>query len=255
MTTSNRQTFSTPTTDVINEHVSIRRYRDEPIPDAMLREILNTARRSPTSSNMQAYSFVVVRNPETKKKLAVLAGNQRHIETCDTFVACCADVSRLETACEMHGTSLAKNLENTLVATVDAAIAGMTLEIAAESFGLGAVMIGGMRNHPDKAAELLGFPPGVFIVYGMCLGWPDEDQRPHQKPRLPEETIIHYEQYDTSDSRDLLQAHDSDLAAHYEAQGRNLDKAAWTGVMANKFSTPRRPDLRATLEKMGFSFD
>jgi nitroreductase len=221
----------------------------------MLHEILNTARRSPTSSNMQAYSFVVVRNPETKKKLAVLAGNQRHIETCDTFVACCADISRLETACEMHDSTLAKNLENTLVASVDAAIAGMTLEIAAESFGLGAVMIGGMRNHPQQAADLLGFPPGVFIVYGMCLGWPDEDQRPVQKPRLPQEAMIHFEQYDTSDKRDLLRDHDRDLAAHYEAQGRNLDKAAWTGVMAQKFSTPRRPQLRATLEKMGFSFD
>ena len=253
--TTHDDTPATPTTDVINQHVSIRRYRDEPIPDAMLHEILNTARRSPTSSNMQAYSFVVVRNPETKKELAVLAGNQRHIETCDTFVACCADISRLETACEMHDTTLAKNLENMLVASVDAAIAGMTLEIAAESFGLGAVMIGGMRNQPQEAADLLGFPPGVFVVYGMCLGWPDESQRPSQKPRLPQEVMIHFEQYDTSDKREVLRDHDRDLAAHYTAQGRNLDKAAWTGVMAQKFSTPRRPELRATLEKMGFSFD
>jgi len=31
--------------------------------------------------------------------------------------------------------------------------------------------------------------------------------------------------------------------------------AAWTGIMADKFSTPRREHLRAELEALGFRFD
>lgn len=255
MTTETQTDYSTPVTESIKQRVSIRQFRDEAIPEGMLREILNTARRSPTSSNTQTYSFVVVRDQATKEQLSVLAGNQKHIIDCDTYVAICADISRMEKAAEMHGETLGKNLENFLVATVDAAIAGMSLEIAAESFGLGAVMIGGMRNNPREAAELLGLPEGVYIVYGMSIGWPDEDSVPSQKPRLPEDLIIHWEQYDTSDPTEKLQAHDADLAAHYEAQGRNLNKAAWTGVMADKFSTPRRGFLRKTLEAMGFNLD
>ncbi len=252
MTNEAKTTYTTPVIETLNNHVSIRRYTDEPIPDEMLRTILNAARRSPTSSNMQAYSFVVVRNPETKKQLAVLAGNQRHIETCDVFVAICADTHRLAKAAELHGKTLARNLENLLVASVDAALAGQSLATAAESFGLGHVMIGGMRNHPQEAAELLGFPQGVYIVYGMCLGWIDEDNRPPQKPRLQEDLIIHYEQYDATDPTEKLEAHDAELATHYESLGRNLSKAAWTGVMADKFSTPKRPELKETLDNMGF---
>ena len=246
---------STPITELLEERVSIRRYRDKPISNEMLRTILNSARRSPTSSNMQAYSIIVVRNPETKKELAVLGGNQRHIETCDVFLAVCADIHRLEQVCAIHESRLARNLENMLVATVDASLVGMSIATAAESFGLGHVMIGGMRNHPQEVADLLGFPEGVYVVFGMCLGWPDAQKIPPQKPRLPEELVIHYEAYDNSDKTIQLQAHDVELAEHYRSLGRNLDDAAWTGVMAKKFTQPRRPELRETLENMGFRFD
>lgn len=246
---------STPITELLEERVSIRRYRDEPIPDEILKTILNSARRSPTSSNMQAYSIIVIRNPETKSKLAVLGGDQRHIETCDVFLAICADIHRLEQACALHDTQLARNLENTMVATVDAALVGMSIATAAESFGLGHVMIGGMRDYPQRVADLFGFPEGVFVVFGMCLGFPDAKKIPPQKPRLPEELVIHHEAYNNSDPTAQMQAHDTELAEHYRSLGRNLDDAAWTGVMTRKFSEPRRPELRQTLENMGFRFD
>ncbi|MHA2252852.1 MAG: nitroreductase family protein, partial [Candidatus Kariarchaeaceae archaeon] len=130
--------------ETLNKHVSIREYLDKPIPDELLHKMFLAARRSPTSSNLQAYSFVVVRETETKKELARLAGNQKHVETCGAFVAICADIARLEKACEIHSKSLGKGLENTIVAVVDAALAGMSLATVAESFGLGTVMIGGM---------------------------------------------------------------------------------------------------------------
>lgn len=239
--------------DTLNSHVSIRHYTEADIDENTLRKMLNAARRSPTSSNMQAYSLVVVRDHETKQKLAVLGGNQRHIETCPVFVAVCADISRLETACQMHDTTLARNTENLLVATVDAALVGMSLSTAAESLGLGTVMIGGMRNHPQEVAQLLDLPDGAFVVFGMCIGWPAK--HPPQKPRLPEDLIIHYERYNTEDVEQKLRDHNAELADHYRSQGRNTPDAAWTGVMADKFSTPRRPDLKTILEKLGFRFE
>ncbi len=68
--------------DTLNKHVTVRFFTGEPVSDEMLHSILNAARRSPTSSNMQSYSIVVVRDAGKKKKLAELAGNQKHIETC-----------------------------------------------------------------------------------------------------------------------------------------------------------------------------
>lgn len=239
--------------DTLNKHVSIRDYTADPIPDDLLDNILHSARRSPTSSNMQAYSFVVVRDPEVKKQLAVFAGNQKHVETCQVFIAVCADISRLEVACVMHDKTLGKNLENTLVATIDAALAGMSVCSAAESFGLGTVMIGGMRNHPKKVAELLNFPSGVLVIYGLCLGWPEKVSQ--QKPRLEVDVNIHYEKYDVSEIKSKITGYDRELAEFYRSEGRQTPDAAWSGVVARGFSSPRRPHLRGEIEEMGFRFD
>ncbi|MCE7733893.1 MAG: NADPH-dependent oxidoreductase [Candidatus Heimdallarchaeota archaeon] len=239
--------------DTLNKHVSIRDYTSEPISEDLLSSILLSARRSPTSSNMQAYSFVVVRDQEVKKKLAEFAGNQKHVETCPVFIAICADISRLEVACEMHDKTLGKNLENTLVATIDAALAGMSVCSAAESYGLGTVMIGGMRNHPKKVSELLNFPSGVLVVYGLCIGWPEKISQ--QKPRLEAGVNIHYEKYDDSGIKAKITGYDGELAKFYSSERRQTPDEAWSGVVARGFSTPRRPHLRGELEELGFRFD
>ena len=247
--------YSTPVTEVMNNHVTVRFYTGEPVPDEMVEAILEAARRAPTSSNMQTYSIVVVRDLETRKKLAEIAHGQKHIETCEVFLTFCADTRRLETAVAMHGVALAKSLELTLIATIDASIVGMSAQTAAESFGLGAVMIGAMRNDPQAAAALLGLPEGVYLVYGMCLGWPNDERLPPQKPRLPGDVVIHYEQYDNTDPSEAITAYDDALAEHYGQLDRNQHVAAWSGPIAGRLGHPLRPHLRSDLEEMGFSFE
>ncbi len=248
-------TLSTTVTDVQHKHVTIRKFNDRPVSDELVTSILEAARRgAPTSSNRQTYSMIVVRNPNVKKELAVVAGGQEHVETCQVFIAFCADIRKLTTACEIHNVTLMNSLEATLVSTVDAALVGMSVNTAAESFGLGAVMIGAMRNDVEKAAKLLGLPKGVYCVFGMCLGWPDENQRPPQKPRLPEDVIIHYEQYKTEGFREAILEHNKELADHYNSLGNNKHDAAWTWHIANQLQHPRRPDLREKIENQGFSF-
>lgn len=238
--------------DTLEKHVSIRDYTDEKIPDELLEKILEAARRSPTSSNMQTYSIVVVKNHETKKELAKFAGGQKHVETCDTFIALCADISGVDKACQIHDKTLAKSLETTLVATIDAALVGMSLCLAAESHGLGTVMIGGMRNNPQGVADLLGFPQGVYVAFGLCLSYPAS--KTALKPRMKSELIIHREKYVERTSDDLI-GYDKELAEFYRANGKESPDAAWTGVVARQLENTKRPDLKNTLETMGFSLD
>lgn len=246
------RTRTSETIETLNNRVSIRHYNTQPLDDATLLTLLNAARRSATSSNMQTYSLIVVRDPDTKTKLAELAGNQQHIIEAPVFVAICADHTRLHQAAALHGVEVAVNLELSMVAMVDAAIVGQSLALAAESLGLGTVMIGAMRNHPQEVADLLGLPDGVFVVYGLCIGWYDDP--PDQKPRLPEASMIHYERY-TLPGPDALTAHDHELAAHYRQQGRTTPDAAWTEVIAKRLVKPQRAFLRQVLEKRGFRFD
>mgnify|MGYP005730325015 FL=1 len=84
---------SSETIDVLNRRVSVRRFRDEPVSDTLVDEILMAAFRAPTSSNIQAYSVIKVKEPSTRERLAAVAGGQQHVIDCPVFLAFCADMS------------------------------------------------------------------------------------------------------------------------------------------------------------------
>ncbi|MEK9753530.1 MAG: nitroreductase family protein [Rhodospirillaceae bacterium] len=238
--------------DVLARRASVRDYLTDDVPEALLEQILAAARRAPTSSNLQAYSFVVVRDQAAREKLAVLAGNQKHISTAPVFVAVCADLRRLGRVAEHAGGSLAKDhLEITLVACIDAALVGMCASLAADSLCLGTVMIGGMRNDPDGVAAVLGLPAGVFVAFGLCVGWPKS--RPEPKPRLPAGLVVHRERYADGDLDAGLADYENVMAAHHRAVGRDPDQP-WAERVAKQFAKPNRERLKQILEGRGFGF-
>lgn len=246
--------INSDTIKTLQNHVSVRKYTDEPLDDETVLALLRAARRSPTSSNMQTYCFVVVRDMETRKKLkAFMVGNQDHVLTCQVFVAVCADISRVIRACEMHDEKLARTLEISMVATVDAALAGMSLSLAAESIGLGTVMVGSIRNDPEEAVRLLNLPEGVFVVFGLCIGWPAES--PPQKPRMSEDLIFHFESYSQDRVDDNIHAYYEALALHRRSIGQETPDTAWTTKMADRFPKPARPGMCEALQKLGFVFE
>jgi len=241
------------TIEVLMQRRSIRRYSDTPVTDAHVDAILGAALRAPTSSNVQACSVVVVRDPAIKERLAVPCGNQKHIVSCPVFLAFLADLTRIEAAFRRHGHTVDdNNLELGLVATVDASLVGMAAYVAAESLGIQGVMIGAMRNKPEEIAEILNLPKRVYAVFGMCLGFPAE--APKQKPRMPLSGIVHHETYDAAASLSVLDPYDADLKAHYDAIGKETTEASWTDEVDAKFSTRPRDGLRAALKARGFDF-
>ncbi len=216
--------------------------------------MLAAAQRAPSSSNIQACSIIVIRNAETKARLAALAGNQQHIIDCPVFFALCADLNGAAHACDLHGTQFQKQtLENALVASVDVALVGMSLSLAADSLGLGSLMIGGMRNHPLEVAALLKLPPMSYVVFGLCVGWPKK--APRAKPRQPLSAFIHHETYDASNRSSALEQYDRELHAFYNSQGRQTPERSWTRTVADKFSVPNRKHLRQQLNQLGFELE
>lgn len=238
---------------VLHQRRSIRAYADTPVTDAHVDAILDAARRAPTSSNIQAYSIVVVRDPDTKARLAVPCGNQKHIVTCPVFLAFLADLTRVEAAFERFGHNCDdNNLELGLVATVDAALVGMAAYVAAESLGIQGVMIGAVRNRPDEIADILNLPQRAYAVFGMCLGFPAE--APQQKPRMPSDGIVHRESYDKQASLAALDPYDAALKAHYDAIGKATTADSWTHEVDAKFAIRPRDGLRRQLKARGFDF-
>ncbi len=106
----------------IEQHVSVRKYKEESIPKDVVEKMVHAAQHAASSHFVQAYSVIYVTNQELKAKLAELSGN-RHVKDCAAFFVCCADLKRLEIACEKHGTEIKhEGVEDFIVATVDASL-------------------------------------------------------------------------------------------------------------------------------------
>lgn len=251
--TTEAQLPESETINVLRNRRSIRKYAPTPVSYAHVDVILSAALRAPTSSNLHAYSVIVVRNAETKSQLAVPCGNQKHIVDCPVFIAFCADLTRIESAFERNGHTIENNnLELGLVSSIDASLVGMAAYIAADSLGIQGVMIGAMRNKPEEIASILGLPNRVYAVFGMCLGYPAET--PKQKPRMPVTGTVHHERYDADAALGAIDPYNVDLKNHYDSVGKESHPHSWTHEVDAKFSSRPRDGLRAALKARGFDF-
>jgi nitroreductase len=249
---------SSETINLLNERVSVRQFDTRPVGKPLLDGILSAAFRAPTSSNIQAYSVIVVNDPQTRKRIAEIAGGQQHIIDAPVFLAFCADLTRLEQAMKIHRHDMGEtNLEMGLVSSIDAALVGMSAYLAAESVGLKGVMIGAVRNDANATALALGLPKRVFCVFGMCLGWPKSV--PPQKPRMDYSAMVHYERYggfsDDRSTEQRLNDYDTALAAHYTATNKPTHPNSWSYEIDKKFVDQPRARLREQLRDLGFDFN
>ena len=238
-------------TQLMQSHRSIRRYTSEPVPDEVIEQICNSAQWAPSSNNIQAYSIIVVQDPEKKTSLAEFCGDQKWVANCPVFLVFCGDFYRLHRVSKLQGTNFAiHEVENLLVGAIDTALAAENALLAARSLGLGGVMIGGIRNNPGLVAALLKLPRYVLPMMGLCLGYPGDN--PGQKPRLPHRAVVHQETYQETGLEAALQEYDVITVDYYSRRTGGQRAEGWLEQMGSYLSTPRRPHLKKFIVKQGF---
>ncbi|MFT4843879.1 MAG: FMN reductase (NADPH) [Planctomycetota bacterium] len=212
-------------------HRSHRSFQPDEVPQAQLERLVDAARYASTSSFIQAYSVIAVRDPEVKADCARLCGGQEQINEAPVFFAICADLHKIAVACGKQGTTVqAQSLELSLQATVDASMLGQNLQLAGEAEGLGGCMIGAARNHPVELAERLGLPKHCFVVFGMTMGVPKDDPIP--RGRMPLQGVLHWDRYDVDCIEDVLQAADDGMRAW--AKQTNAERGGYSGRPVNE---------------------
>lgn len=239
------------TIKLLKSHTSIRKFKDKKIDEKTIETIIECAQSASTSSFVQAYSIIQVKDKNIRKQIAKLSGDQKYIEECPLFLVFCGDLNRLGLACEINGTDMKSGYtESFLMATVDTALAGQNAMIAAESVGLGGVYIGGVRNNPSEICKLLSIPNEVYPVFGMCIGYPN--QSPEVKPRLPIDVVFKTDRYNIEEDKEKIKNYD-ELAKEYylkRTKGKRDDK--WTEQMSEKMGNELRPHMRKFLKDQGF---
>jgi nitroreductase len=235
-------------------HRSVRQFGPRPVSDEELTALVAAAQSAPTSSNLQPWSVVAVRDPARKARLASLAGDQAFIEQAPLFLVWIADLGRAHRLAERAGVPLdaVAYQETTLVGFIDTALAAQNVVVAAASLGLGSVFVGAIRNRPDEVAAELGLPPHTFAAFGLALGTPDPDEDAGVKPRLPQAAVLHRERYDAAAADAHIAAYDGRLSAYNGRYGR---PGAWVDRVLARLAGPQsmagRHTLRAALARRG----
>ena len=246
------------TIELIHKHGSVRHYKADLVQPEMIEIIVAAGQRASTSSNLQMYSVVATTDDTKRARLMALCGGQEHIGAAPIFLAWCADLSRLERACEMQGYQNETGyMENLLLSVVDVSLMMQNAALAAESLGLGFCCIGAIRNHPQEVIDLLALPDLVFPVSGMTLGWPEKEAP--IRPRLPLDAVLHWDTYNTNDEK-YLRAYDQEMIATGIYKGRQVSGGdaqpeniyGWTEHSARRASKVLRPHLRQVLFEAGF---
>jgi nitroreductase len=234
-------------------HRSVRAFLDAPVGDEELTAIVAAAQSASTSSNLQAWSVVAVRDPARRDRLATLAGDQDFIRRAPLFLVWLADLGRAARLAASQQASLdaTQYLESTILGFVDASLAAQNAVLAAESLGLGTVFVGAIRNAPDAVAAELHLPDRVFATFGLAVGVPDPAESAGVKPRLPQQVVLHREVYDDGDDS-LIGDYDARLAEYNAEHSRS---AGWiTPVLkrlADRDSLKGRDRLREQLRRQG----
>ncbi len=186
---------------------AIRRYRDEPIPDRDLRDILFAATRGPSGSNRQPFRFVVLTDSEKAVAAKALIGEQarrlwgakrqndgydrgsgvtedspksRMARTMQAYVDEFERVPALILPClvryrapnPMEGASVYPAVQNLL--------------LAARALGYGGVITGFHAMADAQLKELLGIPQEVFIAATITLGRPRGGHGPVRRRPMAE---------------------------------------------------------------------
>jgi len=263
---------SNPVLEVIAAHTSVRRFRPEPLPEMAIEALTAAMRRAPSSSALQTSTFVLVTDRAQRARLRPLAGGQAWVEHCPLFIVGSLDLRRLDEATRERGhVDRSGDLRLLISGTEDLAIALQNASLAARSLGFESVMIGGVLNGTREIATLLGFPPRVIPILGLCVGRADvPPQEP--RPRLPAEITFFRDRYsaDGDEERRLRQAHDAEIIGRGYYVGRRIgadevglhvdpvadDDYGWTEHVARKQARrwweEATPKLRDDLIALGW---
>ncbi len=210
-------------------HASVRRFEPEPVPDDVVAALEAALVRGPTSSALHSYTHVLVRDPERKRRMAHLAGDQRWIDEAPLLIVGCADLRRTRSMVHARGYRYtAHDLRMLVSATADLTVGLQNASLVAQSLGYGTVLLGGVLNGSLEIAQDLGLPERVIPLVGLSVGRPAGDRWPAPRPRLPLPLLVHHEAWSLTDEseRALLEAHDAQTRAEGTYEGRRIPWAA-----------------------------
>ena len=159
--------------DAIRTLLAVRSYQRTPVPDTLVRRIIEAGRLTGSGMNGQPWHFIVIRDAETLRRLGALASSGPYVAQAPLAIVVATDKSRFA------------------VSDASRAIQSMLLTAWADGVGSNWVGFGGL----EKVKAVLDIPAGLDVLAILPFGYPARAVGRGKKQRKPLREVAHLERY------------------------------------------------------------
>lgn len=161
------------TFDAIRTILAVRQFRDTPIPEDVVRQIVEAGRLTGSAANRQPWHFIVVEDKDTLRQLGALAPTGRYIAQAPLAIVVGITPSQWSES--------------------DASRAIQSMMLAAWARGVGSNWAG--FYHLESVKPLLGIPDDVAVLAIVPFGYPAASLGAGRKKRKPLGEVAHRERF------------------------------------------------------------
>ena len=152
--------------EAIKGRRSIRKYTKKPVPEDLVLKILEAGRWAPSASNMQPWSFIVLKDEEVRRRVAEVTAYGKFLADAPLGIVVIID----------------PKISHRSGGVEDGAIATQNMLLAAHALGLGTCWIGSYNStYEERVKEILEIPKNRRVLSIISVGYPDESQSSTRK--------------------------------------------------------------------------
>jgi len=162
-------------TEAIQSFRAVRRFSEQPLPDDVIRAVLNAGRRAQSSKNTQPWHYIAIRDRATLRQLSKCGAYAGHLAGAPFAVAL-------------------------IVSTADSFDLGQAaayMQLAAWDLGIGSCIAS--MWEPEKAKAILGVPPDQHFDVAISFGYPlqgrEQPHPPNPNGRKPFDELVFWERW------------------------------------------------------------
>ena len=201
-------------TEIVRERRATPSFSSSPVHEEDLKTILQAGLEAPSSYNMQPWRFVVVRDPEQRKRLRVAAMGQEQVEQAPVVIVACGDTegwredleemirigrghgfndeARIERKRKNVSEDLGSHPNIAMWVTKQTMIAATAMMWMAEALGYDTGPMEGF--YEDQVREVLGIPERVRVIFLLVVGHLQGEDKKYPG-RFPASRTVFAERY------------------------------------------------------------
>lgn len=165
--------------ELIAERYSVRKFKNEHLPQEIIDKILAAGHKAPTGCNFQPQRILVLNTDESSERLKACT-------------KCHFNAPAAMLVCHNKDESWKRVYDGALSSPVDAAIVTSFMMLEAQNLGVGTCWV--MHFNPIAMRETFNIPESIEPVALLVMGYPADDSQPidmHYKNRNIDEVVFY----------------------------------------------------------------